>query len=572
MVVNEPLGAVKPEGTGKRPGKGISFSLLLIFVILGVGIYARCADLAWHFSNNDDLRGVRRILEGPVKMHPFFAIPETESNAPIQFIYTTLLISPAQSYRELLFWGRLPSCVAGILALFAMVYFYRKWEGRGAPGIFIGLSLLAFSWENIAYAKQTYSYAIGVLALTLLLGFFAEVMKAEKVSWGRVLALSFGSAMLCNMQYQMHIFIPAFYAVLFLHQWTRRKDRAVWTLHFFAGCVLFTALMFPTWYFFLWNKLGMGGMGAADPQLAPVFSEAHVSGKTLWEGARFFVENLFVVFQTKTGFAPEESYLFRAVSILLYALFLLGAWGAAVSRDERKKWLLVFFVLSLGCWWALTAMHKLTFGVTRQTLILLPFFCVFVSEGFCFLTEKIRVFLEDPKLPELTPAAAKGTALVLLAAFLIYFPQFLSERRDLTEEKEILDIFHKFPPDVLIYNGQSFGFAEMKKLKAYTDKLQSEDPGDVHTVAWISRYAPTQKTLDTCDDFREVYNEQARRAGRPQLPFPYPCSEYKIVFSMAKPSRVQTDFSRRHPQEMYSNSLYLYIFERLKPGGETPGA
>lgn len=545
--------------------KPARLSAVVVAIILGVGIYARCADLAWHFSNNDDLRGVRRILEGPVKAHPLFAIPETETNAPLQFIYTTLLVSPSQSYRELLFWGRLPSCIFSIFALFAMIYFYRRWDRTAQSGLLIGLAMLAFSWENIAYAKQTYSYAIGVLALTLLLGFFAEAMEAGKVSLNRMLALSFGCAMLCNMQYQMHIFVPAFFLVLFVHQWKARKDRGTWVLHFLAGSVLFTALMFPTWYFFLWDKLGRGVPGEADPQLVPILDPRNSYAMSLWEVFRFAAKNLFIVFQTKTGFAPEESYVFRVFSIVLYALFLLGCWSCASGREERKRHLFYFFALTMVFWLGLTAVNKMTFGVTRHTLILLPFFCVMTGEGFCFLMEKIRVFLEDPAMPDITNPAAIAGAAILMTVFLFHFGQFLEERRDPTDEKEVLDIFHKYPPDVLIYNGQSFGFAEMKKVKAYTDKLQSEDPGAVHTVAWISRYAPNRKTWQGCDDFRALYNEEARLTGKSRIPFPYPCKEYKIVYSKEKPSKVQTDFSRRHPQEMYSNSLFFYIFQRMSP-------
>ncbi len=536
----------------------------MIAVILGVGIYARCADLAWHFSNNDDLRGVRRILEGPVKAHPLFAIPETETNAPLQFIYTTLLVSPAQSYRELLFWGRLPSCIASILALFAMIYFYRRWDRTAQSGILIGLCLLAFSWENIAYAKQTYSYAIGVLAITLLLGFFAEVMEAGKVSLQQLLMLSLGCAILCNMQYQMHIFIPPFFLVLFFHQWKLRADKAALTLQFFLAGALFMLLMLPTWIFFLWPKLGSAALGAADPQLAPAISHLNTGAEKLFEVLRFFIQNLYVVFQTKTGFAPEESFVFRAFSILLYAFFLLGCWSCAWSREEKKKLLFSFFFLSLAMWLGMTTAHKLIFGVTRHTLILLPLFCVMVGEGFCYLTEKIRVFLDDPAVPETTRPAAMAAAVVLLAVFLFHFGQFLEERRDPTDEKEILDVFYKYPPDVLIYSAQSFGFGEMKKLKAYTDKLQTDnsESGPEHIVAWISRYAPTRKNFETCDETRALYNFKARQSAR-KLPFPYPCNEYKIVYSIDKPSRVLTDFSRKFPQEMYSNSFFFYIFKRM---------
>ena len=195
-----PLAARANDGFGRR-------------VILSVGIYARWTELAWHFSNSDDTVLIRTVLEEPNMMARIFRIPKRHTNAPFQFIFTSFLLSPSMGYRELLFWGRLPSCVFSMLALFAMVYFYRRWGSRHST-VLLGLTLLACSWENIVYAKQSYSYAIGVFALTVMLGLFSELKDCTRLSLRRFLALSFGLVLLSNMQYQIFIFIPPFFLVL----------------------------------------------------------------------------------------------------------------------------------------------------------------------------------------------------------------------------------------------------------------------------------------------------------------------------------------------------------------------
>ena len=549
------------------------FFLGLLIVILLAGIYARWADLAWHFTNNDDLRIVRDILMGAGNVPRVFTVPALETNAPFQFLFTTFLISPLQDYRELLFWGRLPSCVFGILALFAMVYFYRRWEAKDKGSVLLGTALLACSWENIIYAKQTYSYAVGVLGLVLMLGFFSEFVRRAKYSLGQMLALSFGLALVSNMQYQIYLFIPSFFIVFFLHQWFCREDKKVLALHFLLAVLFYVLLVAPTWYFLLWDKLGR-----ADPSWIPatgprvIFALGKGASFLKFPGhtVMFLARSLFIVFRCTIGFFEEPHPLFMPVSYLFFTFFLLGLGRCILARDRARRLLAVFFIISIGSWWGLVVVNKMMFVPSRQTLILLPFFCVMITEGVSFLLGRLfpdvrRLTAFGGKVRDYTMA---GLAVGVLSLFLIFFGQFLAERRDLANEKDILKLMKSYSPDLVAFNSETFGFTEMKELNRYFQEMLSRQGPDCpyKTVAFLSRYPVSNISWEECEKARARINLSAQmnatKTGNPASYLKYPCQAYHTVYFRKIVSPVQTDFTKINPIELYQNNLYIYIFRR----------
>ena len=67
---------------------------LFLALILAVGIYARFADLGWHFTNVDD-RGVAEVIleNNHTNEYGFFPIPRYYTYAPFQYFITPFLIS-----------------------------------------------------------------------------------------------------------------------------------------------------------------------------------------------------------------------------------------------------------------------------------------------------------------------------------------------------------------------------------------------------------------------------------------------------------------------------------------------
>ena len=175
--------------------KKINLKILFICLLILAGSWVRWIDLAWHFSHIDDISPLAQIVEQKRSGgFDLFVVPSFSNNhqsstglpvgewslrpkggersskyvdgatgstrgestyAPFQFFFTTFLISPEQNYRDLLFWGRLPSCLFSILGLIALIIFYSKYAAKNSWAVISSVALLAFSWENIIFAKQS---------------------------------------------------------------------------------------------------------------------------------------------------------------------------------------------------------------------------------------------------------------------------------------------------------------------------------------------------------------------------------------------------------------------------------
>ena len=192
--------------------------LILLLAILATGIYARFVELEWHFTNVDD-RGVAETIFKNRQTNEYgrFPIPTFYTYAPLQFLITPWLISDDQEYRDTIFWGRLPSCLLGILGLFFFIFFYRLYEKEHISRMFLPLALLACSWENIIHAKQMHNYAFGVTACigVLILIFYNLSLKKISVAQTLINALLFT---VCSYaHYQILPLIPCAYLTLFLY-------------------------------------------------------------------------------------------------------------------------------------------------------------------------------------------------------------------------------------------------------------------------------------------------------------------------------------------------------------------
>lgn len=551
------------------PKSAFTKKTLLIIAILLVGSYARFAELGWHFTNVDDAGVAQAILQSKEKNeHDLFAVQRVFNYAPLQFIFTHFLISPDQTYRDFLFWGRLPSCVIGILGLLAMVLFYHRLYGLQNAKVFLPLALLAFSWENIAHAKQMHHYAAGVSAAIALLALLALNLKQKDYSLKRILLNSAVLALLSHAQYQIPIFIPAFFLTLFCHSLlTERKKIALlgkWAL----GGFVYLALVAPMWFFFLRARM-MQFAGApewargANYEFVLTFKE----GASLWAkivtAVLFFTKNLFLIFQSKIAFLPESSFLFPVLVYFFYGLFALGAISFLDTKDERKKFLGMFFGILAITWAAMVALHKLHFAPTRHSLILLPVLAVTISEGIGYCFEKLKQFHDHPWARWVETKSAPALTVAALLLFCLYYGTFLKERRDPFVESEILEVLEKYQVDSLLVNTNTDNLMLMKSIRRYQDEVASKSENPYKCVAWLSR-RDVPYTTEQCETMRQFYNLQllakAAQEKTPPVLIP-PCSDYRLVYSKQIDSDVQVDFSKFIKKNLYTNSFHFYVFK-----------
>lgn len=369
-------------------------SLFLVFIL---GAYVRLTDLGTHFTHVDDvdlaysiLRGkkpfdinrmnvdvkekekeagghlgkfysLKRAVLKTVDRHPFLVpifqragylrqfviIPFYWTNAPLQYLITTFLLSPTQSYREILFWGRFPSFIFGILGMLLIILFYRKfYKEEYFSYALTAITLLAFSWENIIYAKQMGNYAAGVTFAILLIIFLWQDLHNPDLSLKRFLLMSMPLAIASYAHYQIIFFIPAYYGTLYLFLLKKAENKLLLLKNFIMSCLAYLIFASPLFLFILhvgtyrgvnWNT------GPSQEFLFHIPSTGAIIGKILY-AASFFGKNFIIVMQSNLSIIPEGHALSSPINLVFILLFACGIISFITSESRPRRFMMVFFL------------------------------------------------------------------------------------------------------------------------------------------------------------------------------------------------------------------------------------
>ncbi len=559
-----------------------NFTAIAVTLLILLGAAARFADLDTHFTHIDDL-GVARtfifnstVAKGRgMQLKNLFdkitIIPHEFTYAPLQFFITYFLVSPEQSYRQILFWGRFPSCLFGILGLLSLVIFFRKYDRFKTPAVFIALALLAFSHENIIYAKQMESYSIGVFAAVWVLILLISGMRRGNFSLKKLLTAFAGMALLSYMQYQVIFLTPAFaLALLAYHLLTDRIHWREIILNLLIGGALYGLLIFPEYHSFIHFHASFKPPGLnwnAGP--SQEFSLQFLPGTPLFTRIAGFVllfaRNLPVVFGSMISFVPEDSLLFHPVTVFFLALFILGIAGLFKTRRLSKKMLGLFFLAVAAIWMALVVTKKLAFSPTRHSLILLPFFAVVAAEGWNSLLGILKPFSRVRSWARFAHIPLIGFILIM---FGVSFPRFLSERKDPFDEKEIEQKLSEFNVDTVIATGWTWNLSLMKNVWEKYSYFEEEfriapsyrtHPVPFKTIAFISHRNTLNPGIFEAMKYRiNLHSLTAGEGGGLWTSTP---EDYRMVYSKEIVSDVEIDFSKR--TQNGTNSFFFYILRKV---------
>jgi len=556
------------NGADEEHGRRLRvFIRLLLGFILLAGVYARVTGLQWHFSHPDDIGVAKTILQSKARgeFNPF-AVPAYWTYAPFQFLFTHFLIQPDQSYRELLFWGRLPSLVSAIAALFILAAAFRCLDRFRTARVLTAAVLLACSWESIINAKQMHSYGIGLTGSCLFMLFLAVHARKGNFSLRQMGLMGLSLAVVSHMHYQILFFMPAFFLALFYQGLALKLSLKKTLSRLLMPGFVYLAAVAPMIYFFLRGRLNSGvywwSSGPSDEFLYHFTSSMTLADKVLYT-LDFFTENLFLVFQANTAFLPENHALAEPAGWVFFILFCLGIAGYFRSKDPADKSLGVFTTAAFAVWFALVAVQKLTLGPTRHSLILLPLMCAAAAQGLSFAVSALPQKNRNGLALEYRFHAGLSMAVLLL--FLLHFGIFQKERRDVFIENDILSTLESYDVDEVVLPRDTAQVHVMKSVQAYIERrsVESKDPN--RTVAWISRIdkinpvklAEIQLLYNRLTLQRQTALAAAKGANPDLSGFPF---EYRMVYSREIESGVEIDYSSRTKNG--SNSLYFYILQR----------
>ena len=542
-------------------------AVLLFSLVLGVGFSARFWGLAWHFTHTDDLGILEYLFLGQAK-HNIFYVTSYLTNAPFQYIFTYFLVSPSLDYRELLFWGRLPSCVMGCLALVMLVLFYREYDKRSPEKGFFAIAFVACSWENIAFAKQMHSYAIGVFAATILLFWLMTRVRKTFFSLRDAWSTSLVLALASHMQYQILLFVPAFYLTLLGAHWGNCCKKPVLLRNLFLSVAVYIGLILPMWFFFLkpqffdFSRKIEWALGSSREYAFNWSVSRGLWGQVVYVSG-FFLKNLYEIFESKMAFFPEASLFFKSVMAGLFSFFIFGVIDFFGNPDKKARSFGVFFGLLLLTWWGMAVFRGFPYGPSRYTLILLPFFAVTTAQGLEGLSKVLRTGI-GKEIPELWRRRLWiGMGLLVLSIFLVCYGQFLKERKDPINGRELRAVFEAYDVDEVFFDKRGSHLEYLKDFMAFREKMDQKQTDEIRTFAFVTRY-PARSPRQRCEECRDVYNYVGRKmilkdGKNVPVKIRQPCSAFYTVFETNVESNVTEGFSRKIKSAILTNRLYFCI-------------
>lgn len=593
-----------PPLSRHRPHVDVTARLkaLVVIVLLTLGVYVRFADLSTHFTHVDDIGVAVSLLDAKhpvdiasIRQHierasqngssgpkgallqtldhngllepflrgiqvikPLWVVPVYWTYAPLQFVLTSFLVHPEQTYQEKLFWGRFPSFLVGCLGLVLMLLFHRRLHGERwfAYGL-LSMTLLAFSWESIIYSQQMESYSIGVAsALGLALLLHRQLEKRE-LSRRDALVNAVLLAVLSHAQYQMLFLIPAFYGTLLLRTWLMAPDRARGIRSLALGAIGYAAMVLPMVVLFLLKQVSKGVNWNAGPNGEFLFT-LPAGAPWIAQGqyaVGFFAANLLGILQSNLAFIPEQHAGFGTFSAVSASLLMVGLASLARSADPTKRYFLVFLSMSAATWVVLIVAQKLTLSPTRHSLILLPFMAILVSEGFGFLARgATRLHCNGPAL---LSVASCGLIAVM---FFAQYPEVRQERRNPITEFQVADVLERYQVRRVFSYAWTWDLDLMHLPGGVWQPYLPNNEGDRYyelaatsprpqePIAFVGREALSEENFERAI---AILNNSGAR-------LPVQWGDYSLVYREELPSDIEVEFLKRTWN--FPSGFYWYIF------------
>lgn len=605
--------AISSDLPAARRGYGRQIALILAVIVILLGTYVRFADLATHFVHVDDIGVAQTIVynQEAIRVEDLRAnilapnapdywslnkillrfadqigflptyvglsryvngalsIPRDFTYAPLQFFLTSALVSPGQGYRDVLFWGRFPSFLLGVLALPLILLVHRKLHGPTfwAYGL-LSLSLMAFSWESIVYAQQMESYTIGVLSATLLLLCLFRYLDRPSPTTRDLIQLGAAAACLSYTQYQIIFLVPGLFAAIFLAWWRKRRPAMQLTKQALVTGLSYGLLVLPLYTNYL-SKLASRGINwNAGPKQEYLF--ALPQGWALWEQARhvagFFIKNTVVSLQSVVAMVPLGHPALPPLTTLLLLLAGAGLVSLFLAPERPKRYLGLYLLLSTLVWTVLVVGQKITLSPTRHSLILLPFLAVLVAEGLGFALRKLtRTRRQGVHL-----ALSAGLVLLMGGLFVTGMPEVRKQRLDPFSENEIKQVLRDHQVRTIVAYGWTWNLGSMglaqdgwrilalpSEINTY-QRFKEDRPDGLHgPFAFVSHRRPLSPM--EFEQLIERINNERRSDVRLAPEF----GRYELLWSREVDSTTEIDFFPL--TENGANGLYMYVYG-LKKG------
>ena len=533
----------------KKKGDKMKKTVCWKFFFWGIfllGVLCRIQNAYFHFTHYDDIGvAVSYFYYGNLG----FIEKAGWTYAPLQLIFTTLLLSPEYSYNMNIFLGRFPSLICGVGSIYATYHLSRKVTQGNRNSEWISLfsmALMAFSWQNIIYSAQMEPYEIGVLFVTvIMLIFYWQFDESKKRNF---LILSIVLGILCYGQYQLFIFVFSFYITCFIEK-LMSKDYKAFTKYLVSS---------------------IGSFLITIPILAGMVSRGLLDRSTNWNVGpnncflfslpskdiiinieyiiRFFGNNLYSLY--KNFFVSNRSDVLSHVLIIFFiVLSILGF--ISLHRNRKYFKLRIFMDVNLILILGMIVLGKLTLSPSRHMMIVIPFLISYISMGlFCVLN-----FCKE-KYTWIVPISI---LVVMICFFKGYFDEF-NKRKMVLNEETIEIIVKEYNVDYICSYGYWFNL-NLMKFTDYRNISEGQLPEiscfikerqeNTTRIIFIGGGPIDENSIDKCVDYIEK---------RTDIDLPDYC-RWKMLYEESSPQKSATEYAVDFGEWGNGKSIYVYSWE-----------
>ena len=343
--------------------------------------------------------------------------------APLQFIFTALILNFDLPYEDFIKIMRLPSLISAFASFACLIYFTRLFSGQIQIILMTcGTLLLTISWMLIIYASQSENFMLGLFAVFIMF-FLIERYAHITPSFNYSILLGIGLSILCFSHYQVIFFLPGFYlGYLFACKPQNYIKRFISLVP--AGLINLVSVAI-IYFLFLSERLGVNpgvhwnaGLNQEFVWQQEYFLDGYINFFTNFFS--FFLINAVKVMYGIFGFRESFDGLSISYACFLLLISLYGLYQLYKSEDYRN--IFIFIITTMLIWIGLVLAMKLTFSPTRHSIALIPIVIILFSFGLDGVFTKLKL-----------QANIRNTFIILfcslsLAGFLSSFSKIHSQR------------------------------------------------------------------------------------------------------------------------------------------------
>ncbi|SFC17345.1 hypothetical protein SAMN05421780_103158 [Flexibacter flexilis DSM 6793] len=438
-------------------------------------------------------------------------IMQGSSYAPLQFIGSSYLIRAADrhSYQSVLENGRfIPFVLSAIGVLLSFIVCYKINPSQTQTDKLItgalGAALTAFAWENIIYAGQMSSYAIGPCFFAAALWFFIAERKWDIKYY---LILGFILSVCLLGQYQFLVIIPSFFVgslvSWYINNKTQFRQQIIKALLYpLAAFIFIVPVVYKVLILTLKDKIdnNWAVKWNAGPNHEFLFGlPAGGLGEKIGYAFTFFGKNTWYIVESLTASTTPEGFYTHFITAIVLGLCFFGLYTAIKTQDKKMLGFWALFVCIMGTWVVLSVLQKITYSPTRHSLILQPLFVVGAVDGLIKLLSIIKNDLVKQYLPI-------GFVALHLVLFGVYMVQNQQERTEAFDAPKILALLEKHQvKDVVTrlytYNLEILGWKRCES----TEDLEKTNSNKLPTIfGFLSTRTPLKQWEEATPHDKEV--------------------------------------------------------------------